>query len=1240
MLKRYQWENLYRTIVNTKMNAIGSSWDPMEEFSIEVAQAPKNTAGWVIVDFTDSTKRDLIFFHNRTGTTLKYYRKNRDLMGIWAANATHLKNAPIQINDVAERMNYLFANTDDFGMVLNMGTNKIQVLWGQIFKWWVNINVSDTIITLADWNRYAVFDGADNTFKCVAAAVSGQAVLGSITLLSWGITNISDLRWGMYMHANKDVLDWLSDIWGNLVYQWHPLGWGTGTGDVVWPSSSVVGRIVIMNAITWKVIADSWVSISTDWTFASNSDAKVPTEKAAKTYVDTSLNNLDMWGNVASGILWENGSINEFVYNELQPFTKTTPQVTTLQSTWNSQTSTTWEVTTLITIKKAIYITTLTKYNHYNNQPTRARIKNLAWAYLYDWVFVDNKAYFASPILLQPWQYYLVADANGASWNYYYNWTGVSINNTYISTTAAIYTYQSIEFIPFVDYLDNTDWFQNIWDTSVNKRISWWAYATSLIWWNKFITSLWRKWTPWSDLKFRIETDGGSNGASWTLIDASADVAIPASGLPNSTPVTDNTTWYSWTHYGGRNWRGSCWTFIAKYAMDNIIVNFEGQMWWADAVRIMKDWVELQQIAWWGTFTLTLQPWLYEVQLHTAWNYNGYRWSSTDLDGTNVKLLTNSWYYYWYRKGITSSLVPSPYLITVNPDQQTNSHGVTLDNTTTNVNEYKWVSVTLTYGINILTVTKNASCTASKCYLYDTSGNLLTRATFSSNIATLNYFSLTNGVTYYVLTGSDGAAYTSVKQTWSATYPYVSNRLNYVAGVNLLKPTYYFKFDWNSNDETWNMTWTPTEYNTPTYTSWVYWSALTLNGTNQYVQFNQSRAITGKFSFSVRLYRTAAWTWNNGVIEFGWYDQNTWFGLWLDSSNRLSWTINQTYNNYASINYTLPLNTRTTIGVVYNWATVSFYVNGVLYWTPIVHTNNPNNFVTCTFGKRYWNSESYGWKIDSLVVFDWALSAEYMNFLANNQYNSFTDSNIHNITSISSSGKLTGTEWQKVRMVFHDWTYGSEWVDASNYYRIWYNTQNTTTRFMQKYDWSSYTLLNNYFMYCMSAMFRDYIISKTNAAYLQKVDDIWVLKETKTYWNICKFVVGWAKSWFSNLSIGELYYLTDTYWWMWLTAWTNKKCIWRAISANTLLLDVKKQFGSYTSITANTVYTARQSGFVFWYGVNWATWYADFINGSTTKIAEQSMNTYWWGSWNCSIFFPVIKWQKFSMTVGWFFMWI
>jgi hypothetical protein len=70
------------------------------------------------------------------------------------------------------------------------------------------------------------------------------------------------------------------------------LAFSAGSGNVIGDSSSTDGNITLFEGITGKVIKDSLISISTDNTFASDSDLLVPTEKATKHYITDTVTGL------------------------------------------------------------------------------------------------------------------------------------------------------------------------------------------------------------------------------------------------------------------------------------------------------------------------------------------------------------------------------------------------------------------------------------------------------------------------------------------------------------------------------------------------------------------------------------------------------------------------------------------------------------------------------------------------------------------------------------------------------------------------------------------------------------------------------------------------------------------------------------------------------------------------------------------------------------------------------------
>lgn len=286
MYSRLKWQNLYRTKLAADLTPItqGAWDDPTTEFSFDVEVAPAVSKWYVYIDFTKDAKRDLIYFHRKSGTTLYYYRGNRDLESNGVYGITHTKGSFLQLNDVDKWIDRTFDTVDDLWYIDVISNKKIKIFGGTTYFKWVQKVVADTAFqTLADGTRYAVLDYSDETLKFVAAVdYDSHLWFATVIMASWAVSSITNHKWEQ-LHANKTTLDLFVKDWTRVRYNTF-LVW-----DVLWPWSSTDNNIVTMDGATGKKVKDSGKSISTDWTFASNSDNKVPTEKAVKTYADTKI---------------------------------------------------------------------------------------------------------------------------------------------------------------------------------------------------------------------------------------------------------------------------------------------------------------------------------------------------------------------------------------------------------------------------------------------------------------------------------------------------------------------------------------------------------------------------------------------------------------------------------------------------------------------------------------------------------------------------------------------------------------------------------------------------------------------------------------------------------------------------------------------------------------------------------------------------------------------------------------
>ena len=152
--------------------------------------------------------------------------------------------------------------------------------------------------------------------------------------------------------------------------------------------------------------------------------------------------------------------------------------------------------------------------------------------------------------------------------------------------------------------------------------------------------------------------------------------------------------------------------------------------------------------------------------------------------------------------------------------------------------------------------------------------------------------------------------------------------------------------------------------------------SLNFDGASDYVSANALSPITGPFTLSTWIKRTANGAYTRvGVVDVGSYSTNDGFGLWMgvNGDNVLTARINGNYGMLGTI--TPPLNTWANVVVVYNGTTLSTYLNGALQ-ASTAFSNNPNPTSTVALGARvdgaYWGVAS---KLDDVRIYNTALSS-------------------------------------------------------------------------------------------------------------------------------------------------------------------------------------------------------------------------------------------------------------------------
>jgi len=321
---------------------------------------------------------------------------------------------------------------------------------------------------------------------------------------------------------------------------------------------------------------------------------------------------------------------------------------------------------------------------------------------------------------------------------------------------------------------------------------------------------------------------------------------------------------------------------------------------------------------------------------------------------------------------LTTSLVDTTIILW---SQTTTWHWVTLNSNETSQFAYKWVKFNTNENIWVVSIEKVAWCTATKAYIYNNTYTLLWSALFVWNIATLNTEWLINWQDYYICAWSDWSSYTSVKQTWSASFPYNNTKIDYIWWFNKTIDS----TDVSNNNASWN---------TSVFNTWWF---ITFSVTNscKLSSFNStSHTITWNCELrdnSWVLIETAVWnnfSWNTVLVKWtnyriiytkntSWPNLSTTLALtaWKnityvsDSNwaNKYLWnyTINTLwyYDDNNDINNIINLVSVDTIGAIPYWQKYGIVLNQV--WDVVNATNYYGvGYVgrdTTTRGAKTWN---------------------------------------------------------------------------------------------------------------------------------------------------------------------------------------------------------------------------------------------------------------------------------------------
>lgn len=200
MRQRHIVQNLWSSQLVDAVPGISNIGNKLDVFELRVTTPPSVNSWWIFVQFEDQSLRDLIFYHERVGNVLRYYRKNRDLLGNGAINETHPKGSSVRMNDVGEWMNYISSNVEDFWYIERRGegNNAIKVYGWKVAFNNTTKNVADKVFTwIADWAKAVMFDFNAEDFVIVlqsdVSTING-ILIANLQVTSNNIVSLDDMR--------------------------------------------------------------------------------------------------------------------------------------------------------------------------------------------------------------------------------------------------------------------------------------------------------------------------------------------------------------------------------------------------------------------------------------------------------------------------------------------------------------------------------------------------------------------------------------------------------------------------------------------------------------------------------------------------------------------------------------------------------------------------------------------------------------------------------------------------------------------------------------------------------------------------------------------------------------------------------------------------------------------------------------------------------------------------------------
>lgn len=235
-------ENFYQTVLTSP--TIAASWD----VTFTVATPPTYQKGWIVMSSENAAKREVMYYHSVSGSTISVRGVNR------INPKEHTQNEIVRINDVAEIFNFITGQISTAFYVEKTGWLDVTVWWGVVTYNGAAQSFNDTNLTLANnATNYIKYDYPTNTIS-VDTSNTGN-IKAIVVTLSGSITSIS------YLTPKESFIDFTVSLTDALPSQaWH--AWEALVTD----GTNVSWSLAFLN--TLRSSLSNWKLLFTNGTWA------------------------------------------------------------------------------------------------------------------------------------------------------------------------------------------------------------------------------------------------------------------------------------------------------------------------------------------------------------------------------------------------------------------------------------------------------------------------------------------------------------------------------------------------------------------------------------------------------------------------------------------------------------------------------------------------------------------------------------------------------------------------------------------------------------------------------------------------------------------------------------------------------------------------------------------------------------------------------------------------------------